>query len=130
MHHDIYDKAKEIVKKDVCIRFFNAARFLYLETETSGIGIGTGLLRLRDGMNCGHDEMPHNAILHPTAFTSKTFLMPHSATTMYNVRHVRILHGLEKIDHHSFMREVCVITNHKLLVAMLIKDITMLSQQL
>ena len=39
-----------------------------------------------------------------------------------------ILHGLEKFRHYCFAREVHVITNHKPLVAIFIKDVAILSQ--
>ena len=41
-----------------------------------------------------------------------------------------ILHGLEKYHHYYFVREVHVITDHKLLVTIISKDVTMLSQWL
>ena len=30
----MYDKAKKIVRKDVCVKFYYAARLLYLKTNT------------------------------------------------------------------------------------------------
>ena len=81
-------------------------------------------------MNCGHDEIPDNATLHPTAFTS---LSPLSAQWHYNNiewESLGILHGLEKFHHYCFAKEVCVITDHKSLVAIISKDVAMLSQHL
>ena len=62
-YQDLYEKAKTIVKRDIGMKFYNAARSLYLETDTSRIGIGAGLLLVRDGMNCRFDKIPDNAIL-------------------------------------------------------------------
>ena len=41
-----------------------------------------------------------------------------------------ILHRLERFHHDCFVREVCVITDHKLLVAILNKDVAIVSPQL
>ena len=57
----LYNTAKKIVKKDACMKFYDIARPLYLETTTSGISLGARLLQLRDSMNC--DEIKNNAIL-------------------------------------------------------------------
>ena len=45
------------------MKFYGVARHLYLETDASGISLGAGLLQVRDGINCGHDEIPDNTIL-------------------------------------------------------------------
>ena len=56
----------------VCMKFYNVLRPLYLEIDASGIGLGTGFLQVKDGMNCGHNEIPGNAKLQSAAFTRKT----------------------------------------------------------
>ena len=63
MQQDLYGKAKNIVKKDECVKFYNVARPLYLETDASSIGLAPGLLQVRDGMSCRCDEIPDNALL-------------------------------------------------------------------
>ena len=103
------------------------SRLLYLGTETSNISLGARLLQIRDGMTCGHDEIPDNAILHLTEFTSKSIS---SAEQFYNnleCEALGILHRLEKFYHYCFTREVCFITDHKPLVAILSKNVAMLS---
>ena len=42
------------------MKFYNALKPLYLETDASGIGLGADLLKVRDHMNCRHDEVPDN----------------------------------------------------------------------
>ena len=39
MSQDLYDKAKMIIKKDACMKFYDASRHLYLELmhETSSL---------------------------------------------------------------------------------------------
>ena len=53
------------------MKFYDVSKSLYLGTDTSGIGLGISLLQMREGMNCGHDEVPDNVTICPTAFTSK-----------------------------------------------------------
>ena len=73
IYQNLYDRAKKIIKKDICTKFYDTSRPLYLETDASDVDLGAGLLQVRDGMNCGHDEVPDNAKLYPTAFTSKIY---------------------------------------------------------
>ena len=58
------------------MKFYDASNPLYLEAETSGIALGTGLLQVREGMNSGQDEVPENTVLYPTAFESKDLCSP------------------------------------------------------
>ena len=73
MYQDLYDRAKKIIKKEeeACIRFYHTYRALYLETDASGISLGTSLLQVRDDINCGHGEVLDNATLYPIALARK-----------------------------------------------------------
>ena len=72
LYKDLYDRAKKIIKKDACIKFNDASRSLYLETDASGVGLGVRLLYVRDGINCRPDELPDNATLCPITLASKS----------------------------------------------------------
>ena len=74
MYQDMHNRAKMKIKKDICMEFYNASWPLYLETDASGIGLGTRLLQLRDGLSCGHNDTTDNIIPHPIAFASKGLL--------------------------------------------------------
>ena len=74
MYQDLYDSAKKIIKKDASMKFYDASRLLYLETDASGVSPGAGLLQVRDGRNCEHDEVPDNTALCQIAVTSKGLL--------------------------------------------------------
>ena len=43
---------------------------------------------------------------------------------------LRILHGLKTFHHYCFAKEVCIMTDHNALVAILSKDVATLPQQL
>ena len=81
-------------------------------------------------MVCQKGIASDNITLHPIAFASKSLT---SAEQRYsNIEHeaLGILHGLEKFHHYCFGREVLIITDHKLLVAMFRKDVVTLSQRI
>ena len=71
MHQVQCYTAKKIVKKDACMKFYGVVRLLFLETNASSIALGVRLIQVRDGMNCSHDEVLDNTILHLNAFTSR-----------------------------------------------------------
>ena len=72
-------------------------------------------------MNCRHDEVPHNSMLQPIAFASKSSLGVDWYYINIGCEALEILHWLEKFNHYNFKREVCVINNHKPLVSILSK---------
>ena len=58
------------MKDDVCMKFYNETKPLYLETDASGIGLITTLLQTIDGMTCPRDTAPQNTILEPITSAS------------------------------------------------------------
>ena len=107
----------------------NKTCIIYLEMDASGIGLGAGLLHMIEGMNCGHDEGPHNVTLHPFAFASKSLSTKEWQYSNIDKEALGILHRLDKF-HYSFAKEMYVFTDHNPLVAMINKDVLTLSQQL
>ena len=72
MYQQLFEKAKSLIKADVCMKFYDDTKLLYLETDVSGIGPGAALLQLHDNTTCQKGMVPDNIILHPTAFASKS----------------------------------------------------------
>ena len=56
------------------MKLYDVSRPLYLETDASVVSLGTLLLQVREGMNCGHDEVSDNVTLCPFAFASKSLI--------------------------------------------------------
>ena len=54
-----------IIKEDVCIKFYDITKPLYIERDVSGVGFGLALAQTRDNMTCHRDEVPDNSILRP-----------------------------------------------------------------
>ena len=72
MYHGLYDKATNIIKQDAFMKFYDALKPLYLETDASSISLRAGLLQVRAGMNCGCDEVPDNTAVCPIALASNS----------------------------------------------------------
>ena len=115
---------------DVCMKFYNEAKLLYLETGASGIGLDTTPLQTRDGMTCPKDTAPDNTILRPITFASKSLTSGEPRYSNTEREALGILHGLERFCHYCFAREVSIISNHKPLVAIFIKDTAILLQRI
>ena len=76
-------------------------------------------------MNSVCDKVSDNAILQPTAFTSKSLSSTEWSYSKIECKTLGILHGLEKFHLYCFVRKACIITNHKTFVAILIEDMVM-----
>ena len=112
------------------MKFYDDTKPLYLETDACGVGLGVALLQLCKGMSCQKDMAPDNTILHPIAFASKHLTGAEHRYSNIEQEALGILHGLEKFHHYSFAREVLIIKDHKLMVAIFKKDVAMLSQHI
>ena len=129
-YQQLFDKAKSLIKVEVCMKFYDDTKPLYLETDASGIGLRAALLQFWDNTDCQKGMAPDNTILHPIAFASKSLT---GAKQRYsNIKHeaLGILHDLEKFHHYCFGREVLVITDHKPLVSTFKKDVATWSQHI
>ena len=48
-YQTLFNKLKSLIKYNVCMKFYDGTRPLYLETNTSWIALGSTLLQTRDG---------------------------------------------------------------------------------
>ena len=103
---------------------------LYLETDASEIRLGAALLQTRSSTSCPKDKAPDNSILKPIMFAGKS--LPSAERRCSNIKReaLGILHGLRKIHHYCFAREVSIIPDHRLLIAVFKKDVAMLSHRM
>ena len=129
-YQQLFDKAKPLIKVEMCMKFYDDTKPLYLETDASGIGLGAALLQLRDNTNCPKDTAPDNTIIHQIAFVSKSLTGAEQRYSNIECKALGILHGLEKFHHYCFGREVLIITDHKPLVSIFKKDVATSSQRI
>ena len=94
----MFEKAKEIIKEDVCMKFYNETKLLYIETDVSGIHLGAALLQTKDNMTCHRDEVPDNNILRPIAFASKSLTGEEKGHSIIEREALGILYGLGKVS--------------------------------
>ena len=111
------------------MKFYDEMYSLYLEKDAIGIGLGAELMQGWDGMTCPWDEAPHNNILRPIAFTSKSLSLKERYSNIEREAS-GILCGMEKFHHYCFAREVSISADYKSLVASLRKDVATLLQRL
>ena len=95
-----------------------------LETDATSFGLRNGLMQVRDDMHCGHDKVPDNATLQPSLLSTKWHYRKIEQEAL------GILHGLKSSTIICFAKEICIITDHKPLVAIISKDMATLSQHL
>ena len=117
-YQPLFNKAKLLMKSDMCLKFYDDTKPLYLETDASRVGLGAALLQTHEGMTCQKDTVPNNTILHPITFASKSLTVAEHGYSNIEREALGILHGLKKFHHYCFARKVHVITSHKPLVSM------------
>ena len=129
-YKQLFNKAKSLIKAEVCMKFYDDTELLYLETDKSGIKVRAALLQLCNNTACQNDTAPDNTILCPKAFASKSVRGAEWRYSYIECEALGILHGLEKFHHYCFGREVLIITGHKPLVSMFQKDVATLLQHI
>ena len=129
-YKQLFNKAKSLIKVEMCMKFYDDTKPLQLETDASGVSLGAALLQLRDNTNCPRDTALDNTILCPITFVSKSLTGAEWRYSNIKCEALGTLHGLEKFHHYCFGREVLVITDHKLLVSIFKKDVATLSQRI
>ena len=127
-YQGLYDKTKYLIKANVCMKFYDDTKPLYLNTDPSGIGFGAALLQSRNGTTCPKDIVPNNTVLRPITFASKSLTSAEHRYSNIQREALGILHGLKKFHQYCFAREVSTIKDHKSLVALFKKDVATLSK--
>ena len=82
-------------KADMCMKFYDDGKPLYLDTDTSGVGLGVALLQTWESTTCQKDMVPDNTILHPISFGSKSLTNSEYRYSNIEREALGILHGLK-----------------------------------
>ena len=70
-YKQLFEKAKLLIKAEMCMKFYDDTKPLYLKIDAFRIGLGAALLQPRYNTACQNDTAPDNTILCPIAFASK-----------------------------------------------------------
>ena len=62
-YQQLFDKAKSLIKSQVCMKFYDDTKPLYLETDASRVSLGAALLQI-------HDNMTYQKGIHQTTQSS------------------------------------------------------------
>ena len=125
----LFNKAKSIIKCYAYMKFYDKTKPLYLETDESGVVLGTSLLQTRNSTSCPRDMAQDNNILRSVMFTSKSLSSTEKRYRNIERKALGILNSLEKFHHYCFMREVSMNTDHKPLEAIFKQDMATLFQR-
>ena len=101
-----------------------------METDMLSIVLGINLLQGRDGMRFQRNGAPDSAVLLPIASTSKSLTIAETHYSNIKMEALCMFYGIENILHYCFAYDVCMVTDHKLLVATFKKDVASLSERL
>ena len=114
-YQDLFDRAETLYKKDTCMKFYKKTRLLYLGTDASRVGLGTGLLQIGHDMNCTHDQAQYNVMTHSfhqyKLILCREMIQQHQGRSTWNNTWAR------KFCHYCFAREVSITADHKPLIA-------------
>ena len=74
---DAFNKAKNLVNKDCCLHYYNPRKSLFIETDTSKVGLGAVLLQMDDKEHVYEeyltdDTLPKTFQFQPVAYASKS----------------------------------------------------------
>ena len=92
----LFNKAKSLIKVDMCMKFYDNTKPLYLEIDASGVGLGVALLQMHKGTACQKDIVPNSTTLCPIAFASKSLRGAECRYSNIEREALGILYGLKK----------------------------------
>ena len=121
-HTQAFNRLKSKISNDCLIHFYDTKKPVFIECDSSGVGIGAVLLQ----PDSDHVESDKNGIpcnLRPVAYASKSLT---EAECQYaNIEHelLAVLFSVEHFKHFVYARDVTIITNHKPLLAVFKKCI-------
>ena len=103
-------ESKSLIKAEMCMKFYDDTKPLYLETDASGIGLRAALLQLRDNTACQKGTAPDNTI----TFASKSLTSLKWRYSNIECEALGILHGLEKFHHYPQITNLYYLCSKKM----------------
>ena len=73
IYQDLYNRAKEIIKTVLCMKFYDTSRPQYLETDALGVSLGARSLPVSNGINCGQEKYQTMQIYAQLLLSAKVY---------------------------------------------------------
>ena len=105
IYHDLYDKAKKIIKQDACMKFCDALKHHILGDGCICHWSLGWIMQVREDMIGEHGKLPDNVTLCLNAFASKSFASPEWQYSNTEQEALGILVGLQRCHLHCFGQE-------------------------
>ena len=96
-YQSLFYKAKLLIKSDMCMKFYDDTKPLYLEK----MHLSAALLQTLEGATFQKDTVSEKTILCPIAFASKSITGAEHRYSNIEREALGILHGLEKFYHFA-----------------------------
>ena len=102
---------------------------IYIETDASKKGIGVVILQPDNSVeNTSHTEVPNN--LRPVFYASKTLTATESNYSNIEHEMLGVIFSVLHFRHFTYGREVHIITDHKPLITLFVKNLAITSPRL
>ena len=121
-HTEAFNLLKSKITDDCLIHFYNASKPVFVECDSSGVGIGPVLLQpTSDIVEYSNDGIPCN--LRPVVYASKSLTEAEQRYANIERELLAVLLSIEHFRHFVYAQNVTIITDHKPLLAIFQKCI-------
>ena len=129
VHDEAFKDLKSAIVKDMMLKYFDANLPIYIETGASKKGIGTVLMQPDPNVqNTSKTAVPNNLI--PVYYASKTLTTTESNYSNIAREMLGVVFSVLHFKHFTYGQCVTVITDHKPLITLFKKSITVSSPRL
>ena len=121
-HTQAFNRLKSKISNDCLIHFYDTKKPVFIECDSSGVGIGAVLLQPDfDRVEFDKNGIPCN--LRPVAYASKSLTEAERRYANIERELLAVLFSVEHFKHFVYARDVTIITDHKPLLAVFKKCI-------
>ena len=121
-HTQAFNRLKGKISNDCLIHFYDTKKPVFIECDSSGVGIGAVLLQ-PDSNRVESDRNGIPCNLRPVAYASKSLTEAERRYANIERELLAVLFSVEHFKHFVYARDVTIITDHKPLLAVFKKCI-------
>ena len=128
-HTEAFNKLKTVICKDITLKYFDSSLPMYIECDASKKGIGVVMLQLDSTIeDTSKSDVPNN--LCPVFYASETLTDTESNYSNIECEMLGIVFSILHFKHFTFGCKVHIITDHKTLITLFIKNLHATSPRL